>query len=434
MRWIESALIISLFSCSANAEGLTLAEAIEQATGSPRIEKAKAASEEASWRRVEAYSGFLPSLTGGITYLTDYKYAYIDFKLAPNPATLTIPQIMPTTDYSLHLSLPLFDGFASSERLAAAQLSESAAKKEFNWAQFQTERDVVLQFYRALAAKVLKEVADENLKTLEGHLKDVELFRKSGASTNYDVLRVDVQVSSARSEVLNATDNAEIAKSHLAEIIGLDGTRDVTGKLPVLDQNLIKGIQEDSVEGRTDLIALKEREQSLQKQETASGRYWAPKVSLFGGYDYYNNRNDSYNDWDKFRNSYDIGLNLTWNFFDGMTSISHSHQSIQQRIQAEKSVRMAGLHAHQEFQVWKRKFNYFCQVYRSRLTDIEKSREAVRLAREGRRVGARTNTDLLDAETDLHRSQADAVNAQIGAIEALINLEMASGQPLYKFN
>ena len=76
---------------------------------------------------------------------------------------------------------------------------------------------------------------------------------------------------------------------------------------------------------------------------------------------------------------------------------------------------------------------YFCDVYRSRLGDIEKARESVRLARVGRKVGARTNTELLDAESDLYRAQAGVVNSQLGAIEALLNLELATGRTLYRF-
>ncbi|HEY1080417.1 MAG TPA: TolC family protein, partial [Bdellovibrio sp.] len=49
------------------------------------------------------------------------------------------------------------------------------------------------------------------------------------------------------------------------------------------------------------------------------------------------------------------------------------------------------------------------------------------LSREGHKVGARTNTDVLDAEAELFRAKAGAVNAQIGALEAVFNLELSTG-------
>ena len=65
---------------------------------------------------------------------------------------------------------------------------------------------------------------------------------------------------------------------------------------------------------------------------------------------------------------------------------------------------------------------------------MQKATESLRLVKEGRRVGARTNTEFLDTETELFRAQAGQVNSQIGAVEALINLELATGQKLYNFN
>ena len=125
---------------------------------------------------------------------------------------------------------------------------------------------------------------------------------------------------------------------------------------------------------------------------------------------------------------------FTWNLFDGMTSIAHSKESVQQKYQIDKTLQIARIKAKQDFDVWKRKYVYYCTLYKSRLDDIARSKESVRLAREGRRVGARTNTDLLDAESDLHRAEAGAVNAQIGAVEALINLELTIGRKIYDFN
>jgi outer membrane protein TolC len=102
-------------------------------------------------------------------------------------------------------------------------------------------------------------------------------------------------------------------------------------------------------------------------------------------------------------------------------------------MQTEKTLKISELKAQQDVALWKRKFKYFQSVFKSRQSDIGKATESVRLAREGRRVGSRTNTDLLDAETDLFRAQAGAVKAQLGIIEALINLELSTGRKLYEF-
>jgi outer membrane protein TolC len=67
------------------------------------------------------------------------------------------------------------------------------------------------------------------------------------------------------------------------------------------------------------------------------------------------------------------------------------------------------------------------------MSDQSRSSEAVRLAKEGRRAGARTSSELLDAELDLFRARAGVVNAQVGMIESLIQLELATGKELVEW-
>lgn len=421
-----------LLAPAAFAADLTLKDAVRSAAeNSPKVQRARSVAEEASWKRVEAASTYWPTLQGGLTYLTDKKYLLTDINFGGTP--MSIPAIVPTTNYSLTAQYALFDGFASTNRYRAASTMEDAASHEYDWTRFQSDRETTLQFYRTLAAKTLKEVAEANIKTLEDHLRDVHLFKKAGVSTNYDVLRVEVQVSEARSELMNATDNIEIAKGRLSELLGGEEVSGVIGSLPVPELTMIGGLDASAVERRRDLQALKEKTDALSLQESAAGRHWVPRLSAFGTYQSYNNRTDRFNDSDNFRDAYQVGLNLTWNFFEGFSSVAKSREALEQRVQAEKSLQISRLRAKQDFDVWKRKFAYSCTVYKARVGDIEKSKESVRLAREGLRVGVRTNTDLLDAEAELFRAQAGAVNAQIGAIEALVNLELSTGQKLYDF-
>jgi outer membrane protein TolC len=416
------------------APALTLDQAVsELLRGSPRIERAQSAMNEASWHKVESYAGFLPVVSASANYLLSKKYLYTDIVFGGAPAS--IPAIVPTSIFALNAQWMLFDGLANVDRFRAAIAFERSSQDDFDWTQFQSERELILTFYKALAARELRDVAEQNLKTIEDHLRDVNSFRKAGLSTKYDELRVEVQRSEAQSELLNSSDNVEIAKNKLAELLGKESeTRELAGALPALNESLLKNLGNRAREERKDLAALGEKTRALELQEAANGRFWVPKLGLFGQYQYYNNRNDTLSDWANYRSAYQLGLSLNWVFFDGLSSIAHSRESVEQRYQSQKSLRMAELKAGQDFEMWKRKYLYFCSVYRSRVGDVEKASESVRLAREGRRVGSRTNTELLDAESELFRARAGVVNSQIGAIEALINLELSTGQKLYDFN
>ncbi len=424
--------VAALISFSHGAMALSLDEAIQKAiSSSPLIEKSASASQEALWKKRETYSGFLPTLSASANHLLSKKYALTNIQFGNPGAEVVVPQIIPSSQFSVSSSFPIFEGFSSIQRYQSMLENESAAQLEFNWNQFKTEMDVTLIFYKTVASKTLIEVAEQNLKVLKDHLKEVNLFKKSGMATNYDVLRVEVQVSNAETELLSAIDNLAINEQNLLELLGENNKEiKLSGTLPVFSESILAGLSDFNFYQRPDIKAQKERISSLSHLDKAQNSYWVPRLSAFGQYQYYNNINDSLTDSEKYRSAYQVGILLTWNLFDGLSSYSKAKQTTEQIVQAEKSYRMTELKAQKEVEIWKRKFNYFLIQYKSRVNDISKSQESVRLAKEGRRVGSRTNTDLLDAEADLYKSQAGAVNAQIGAIEALINLQTSLGKKI----
>lgn len=430
--WIS--VTIFIFSFTTKAESLNVQEAVLQAMqNSPKVQKAESQARETSWKKTESLSGFLPTLSANASYLMDKKYAYLDVTMGGS--ALSIPQIVPTSNLYLTAQWSLFDGFSSLNRYSSSGEFANSAQNDFEWTQFQVDREVRVLFYKALAAKELKAVAEQNVRALEDHLKDVRLFKKVGSSTNYDVLRVEVQMSEAQSELLNATDNVDLSLARLSEAMGQDNNvSEVTGTLPKLKPQVVADLKSLNISQRKDLEALRHKAEGFLYSEKSAEKYWVPRVSLFGQYQYYNNRNDRFDDYDNYRDAYQYGVTLTWNLFDGMTSIAKSKQSIEQKYQAEKTLRQAELKAQRDFDFWKRKYLYYCTVYEARLSDIEKAQESVRLAREGQKVGARTNTDVLDAEAELFRAKAGAVNAQIGSIEAIVNLELSTGTKLVEFH
>ena len=105
--------------------------------------------------------------------------------------------------------------------------------------------------------------------------------------------------------------------------------------------------------------------------ESAAGSYLVPKVFLFGDYQRYNNVNNrAWLSDPAFRDAYDFGIGLSWNLFDGAASLAKSKEAVEQSYQAEKTVEAAELHSHRDFELWQRKYLYFCNVYGARIGDL----------------------------------------------------------------
>jgi outer membrane protein TolC len=431
IRNLSVSFIILLSPFIAYSQAVTLSDALSKINQAPKAEIAHSQAEEASWKKVETYSGFLPSLSLNGNYLFDKRYMMVDINFGGSPTS--IAQIIPTTSYSLTANWLVFDGFANIDRFSSAKANEAAFNDNYAWAKFQQEREIVLLFYKALAAQSLKQVAEQSVKTLEDHLGDTKLLKKNGVSTNYDLLQVEVKVSEAKSEILNATDNVSIATMRLGEALGEDYSNvQVRGELPTIPPEILNSFSKDTL-ARKDLSALKHKVEALDQQVDAASKHWVPKVSLVGAYEKYNNINDHFSDSNAFRDAYNYGLMLTWNFFDGFSSTAKKNEIIEQRFQTQKGFEIAQAKAASDLELWKRKLQYYISVYQARKSDAAKSAESVRLAKAGRRAGVRTNADLLDAEFELFRANANVVNAQIGEIESLINLELTSGKKLFNF-
>lgn len=425
-------LLVLFFSTSGWSQELRLKTAVAEAKQySPIVQKSRASLDGAYWNKIESYSGFLPSLTGDVNYLLSKKYAFIDVNINNSPTTF--PQIIPTSQFLLTGSLPVFDGFSNFHKYEAGAHMYEAAQNEYDWTEFTTEMQTTLLFYRSLVAKNLMDVAEQNANTIEDHYKDILALKKVGVATKFDVLRVEVQRDEAQAEILRTQDEYEFSKIRLAKTMGKDSdARIPVGSFPQLKPSMID--QYDLKQNdRKDLQALSEQSQSLINVQKANGRFWIPKVSLFGQMQAYNNVNDTFTDWDAYRDAYQLGMNLHWNFFDGMTSISKYKQAKAQALVAQNGVRQAALKASEDAEIWKRKFQYYCKLVEVKTAESEKAQEAVRLAKESVRAGTKTNTDFLDAELDFFRSRSDVLNVRMGMVEALINFQMATGKKVYDF-
>lgn len=424
-------IILLLTFQSLFAETFTLDKALNKIGDSPSYKQAQSQADEATWKKVETFSVFLPSVSLTGNYYFTKKYAVTDFQFAGAKTVTEIPQVYPTSAFILNGQWLLFDGFANIHHFQAARYEDKAAQENFQWNKFYLEREVVLQFYQALAAKKLYEVAEQNLKTLNDHLEDSKLLRKAGMSTKFDLLRVEVKQSTAESDLLSAQDNVSIAQMRLFETLGMEENFNMEGEFPIFESNLIKDLKLD--EERHDIMALKDRARAADSMSSAESRFWVPKVSLIGQYQQYNNKNDDWKDKDAYRDAYAGGVNLTWNVFDGFATYSKYRESRERQIQAEYALAVAQNKSKTNFEFWKRKFLYYLSMFKARQNDLDKATESVRLSKEARKVGTNTNSDLLDAELELFRARADLVNAQLGTVESLINLELVSGKKLYTF-
>jgi len=424
-------VFILLFCKEATAQNeLTLNQAlIEGIENNHELKSAHSVYEVAHWKKREVLGNFLPKIDIVANHFFDLKYQQI--QISP---TSIFESTYPKTSFGAVASLNLFDGFRTSYNYMGSLKIEEAAELEYEHNKILTENSIRLKYFQALGAQVLASLAETNLKTLTDHLKRAQDLLKQGELTKVDVLKIQVQVEQAIPEKFSALDNVYLARKSLAEVMGYQNdNRLLVEALPSPEEKSLDHFDLNSEiqsMGRLDLLATKKRVEASDIFNKSDRSQWLPRVNLITDYQYYNNRNFSLSQSDKFRNAYSVGINFLWNVFDGGVSYAKYNESFFQKKQLEEKAKKSEMSSVNEAEFWKRRYLNSAVLYAAKLRSVSASKESVRIFQTGLKAGTKTSSDLLDAELDLAHSEAGVVKAQLDAIEAKLNLELAIGRRL----
>jgi outer membrane protein TolC len=423
--------MVSLSGWTAHAQSITYQDALTKAKdNNPSIRQLRLSNDSAIWQKRKAFSTFMPKLSLNGEHRFGEKYMLMPVEFGGNQ--LEMPVESPYTDFNIRAAYTLFEGFGGMNNYKAASLQERASELELRRAEFQLEREVRSRFYQALGAQTLAAVAGQRVKNLEEHLEQAKRYVKYGYTTSYDALRIEVQLAESKTEKIQADDNIVIAKNRLAQVMGLESLPEIlAGDFPSIDKIAIPADLTVESQNRDDIQAKILREESAARLSAASKAWWSPKLNVYADKTYYNFTDRDVVDTDKYKDAYSVGVTLNWEIFDGGAAYASQHQAANQAKIAAEATRAAMIQLPQEFDLWKRKYSYSVSVYKSKTVSITQAQEAVRQATAGKRAGTRTVNDLLDSELELDMNKAKLVQSQIDAIEALGNLELASGRALY---
>jgi outer membrane protein TolC len=422
-------ILTSLFLMKAQA--LTIDKAISAASeSSQELKVLRLENDSASWSVTKARSGYLPKLELEGRHLFSERFEELEVPFGAE--TFVMPAIQPYSALGVTASYNLFNGFRTTHELAAAHAEKESADYRLKRAQDKKRIEIESLFYKALASQILVQVADQNIESLQSHLNDINLRVKSGVSTRYDSLRVEVQLEDAKTEKMAAENAVVIARAKLFEAIGIpDDGNPLEGKIPTDFTRVDLKKLEMKTEDRTDRKALLAHNESLENMSKAAQSHWMPSVSLYGSYEWYNNINHYISEEDnRFKSAYQVGLKFNWNLFDGGADYAAQKQAAIANEIGSANLTKFDQNRALEFEEIKRRFEYNVATYNAKLSSIKKAEEAVRLARGGMRAGTRTNTEILDAVVDLNRARASAIKSQIDSIEALGQLELSVGHTL----
>ncbi len=438
MKKIILLSIVMITVLYSQSQKLTLQESIELGLQNSKdliISQSKLRSSNAKLSEVN--SMFLPQLKlmANYTRLSGNVPPFeVTTPFSPQPIKISDPVI---NNYNLRLSLqqPLFTGLKLLSSQKAAEHNYNAVESEYSREMNETAINIHRAFWNYYRAQEVKNLLTKSLKQIERHLYDTKNFLDNGLVTRNDYLKLQVQYSNTKLQLIETENNLEVARAVLNKAIGLpleSDTEIIPNELNVQSAEYdLKELIDEAKSNRNELITLSYKLKATEENITSASSGWFPNIYLTGNF-YYSNPNVRFqpltDDWN---DTWDVGVTLSWDIWDWGSTSSKTIQAEEISVQTQASFEK--LNDNIEVEVYQSYLNLMKakeKVDVSRLS-LEQAIENYRITSEKYNEQLATSTDLIDAEVSELQTATNLTTSLIEYALAKVQLEKSIGRKVY---
>jgi outer membrane protein TolC len=338
-----------------------------------------------------------------------------------------------TWQVTLQVSQLIWDGGASIASRRAARINEDSAYYTLRDTIDTVVQTVRTQFYQILLNRALVQVQEESVNLLQSQLEDQKSRFEAGTVPQFNVLQAEGQLQNQIPQLITAQNNYRISQLTLARTLGIPADRQYVtdNPLPVVGELDFNPIQYDLGSA---LIAARANRPFLKAQRSAilanvenitvAASGYQPTVTANVGLEA--RSNPTTNNFRESLQGWFLGVQGSWNIFDGFLTYGKVEQARAQLEQAkvtyDDSVRLVEL----EVGTAVSNLRQAAQTVDSALTGVSVNLEALRLADERLAAGTGTQLDVLNAQTQLTTARSNLVQAQFSYISAVAAFQQAT--------
>ena len=403
---------------AAQAVNMTLDEAIQIALENNRIIKQSIADREsARWQLSEARRRGNPNLSWS-TQAQAIGGSYYDSYERKRAFNNT-----------LEATMPIYDGGTLKEGRIAARYGLNAADLNLEDALQNVRYQTTSYYYRILQTADQVAVSEEQVKTLQEHLRIVNAQFRAGTVAKADVLSTEVRLANAQQTLVSYRNNYDIAMATLCNylLLPVDTVVRPPEQLSYNKYNLdLTNCTAYALTNRPDAAAADYAVKQAESNVRAAKAALRPKVNAVanggrnGDKPFSNNRNDSWT----------AGISASWNIFDGGLTEAQVNEADAAVIKAKEQAAAT----REEIQLDVR------SAYLSLLAaekNIATTKVAITSAEEDYRIaqvryaaGVGTNLDVMDASDKLTQAKMNYYRALYEYNTAKASLDKAMGIPV----
>jgi OMF family outer membrane factor len=418
------------------AQPLSLKQVLELAQrNSPILQQAQLQVDNSQAVLREAQAALFPSLflnstlARGITAATDFSVQAQRNRQQRLEAFLRreVLPAQPTTIWqnSLQLSYNVFTSGSRSAQIQAAEQQVRLTQLQLEQAKEQLRFDISTAYYNLQDTDTLVKIAEAAVRQSQSNLKDAQAQFDAGLGTKFDVLRAQVDLANNQQQVARTTADRDTSRRELARLMNLAENVLVVPSDPVEPSGNWPFSLEESV-----VLAYKNRaelQQELVQRDISDARRRQALAALGPTFSV-SAEGTTFDQFEELAGTglgYNFQAQLQWQLFDGGAARARAKQqeiakqTAEQRFQEQRStIRRDVEQAHNNLIANQ-------DSIKTGQIAVVQAREALRLAVLRFQAGVGTQTDRINAETDLTRARANLLSSILGYNRALVQLYRA---------
>jgi outer membrane protein TolC len=404
-------------------EVITLEQALKLAAERNLDLKAtRAQLKQADEISVQAWSSYLPQVTGSGTYTRNQPSAVLPAGTfgegSPEVTLVAKDQIAGQVEANQVIFSP-----ALAFGIRAATKAEDFSRLTIE----NVRRDIIFgvaqAYYGVAALKEAVEVSERLLEIAQRQEKDARIRYQAGAIAKVGLLRAEIDRARAEQDLRRAKNSYESARIGLATLLDRPVDFEVAAPPEPRLPEPLGELEQVALRERLDLQAARRNVESQRASRNATyGRYF-PNVAAFGRYQVQNAAGFTGQDY-----SWAFGLGLSWTLLDGGLRESQVRVGTARIVEAEASA--DSLEARVSAQV------------RQSILDLESARANAAKAKEQRdlaaenqrlvdvsyRAGAATAVEQADATAQLRNAEIAVTTESLSAQLAAVRLLQVAGE------
>jgi outer membrane protein TolC len=311
-------------------------------------------------------------------------------------------------------------------QIRAAQEQVKFDQLDLQRVQLKLKSDVIGAYYDLQQADSAVIIGQAAVQDATRSLSDAQLQEKAGVGTKFDILRAQVQLATANQDLVTAQGQQRIARKRVAQLLSVDENTEFKAADPVSEAGKWTYSLEDSIiiayRNRPEISQQLVRRNISKEQESVASAANGAQVSVFANYNMAQNFSNS----TSLQDGYNLGAQLRWDFWDGGAGNARSYQ---QKVSQEI--------AENQFTSTRNQVRFEVeQSYNNLLTNqkniatattaLKQAEESLKLARLRFQAGVGTQTDVIQAQTELARARGNRIRAILDYNRSLSNLRTAT--------